>query len=142
MKQIFTLFLFLFSISLFAQAPDNDDCALIIDLGVAPFCPEGVFYSNTDATPSDALPGPESPTDCNNSLGEPQTDVWFSFIAVDTILDYTITLTGLDNPDTGESAIVNPVIVVYRGDGPCIDMEQAQCSAANIGDSSVECITE
>ncbi len=139
MKQIFTLFLFLFSVSLFAQAPDNDDCDFIIDLGVAPFCPEGIFYSNTDATPSDVLPGSEAPTDCN-SLGEPQTDVWFYFTAVDTILDYTITLTGLDNPDTGESAIVNPVIVVYRGEGPCEDMEQLQCAAANIGDNDVELV--
>lgn len=139
MKQIFTLFLFLFSISLFAQAPPNDDCDFIVDLGVAPFCPEGIFYSNTDATPSDVLPGSEAPLDCN-SIGEPQTDVWFYFTAVDTILDYTITLTGLDNPDNGESAIVNPVIVVYRGEGPCDEMEQLQCAAANIGDSDIELI--
>ena len=139
MKQIFTLFLFLFSISLFAQAPPNDDCDFIVDLGVAPFCPEGIFYSNTDATPSDVLPGSEAPLDCN-SIGEPQTDVWFYFTAVDTILDYTITLTGLDNPDTGESAITNPVIVVYRGEGPCEDMEQLQCAAANIGDNDVELV--
>ena len=139
MKQTFTLFLFLFSISLFAQAPPNDDCDMIIDLGNAPFCPEGIFYSNTDATPSDVLPGSEAPLDCN-SIGEPQTDVWFYFTAVDTILDYTITLTGLDNPDTGESAITNPVIVVYRGEGPCDEMEQLQCSAANIGDNNVELI--
>jgi gliding motility-associated-like protein len=139
MKQIFTLFLFLISISLFAQAPPNDDCDFIVDLGVAPFCPEGIFYSNTDATPSDVLPGSEAPIDCN-SLGEPQTDVWFYFTAVDTILDYTITLTGLDNPDTGESAITNPVIVVYRGEGPCEEMEQLQCEAANIGDNNVELV--
>ena len=140
MKQTFTLFLFLFSISLFAQAPSNDDCDMAIDLGVAPFCPEGEFFTNIDATPSDIFPGSEAPMDCN-SLGEPLTDVWFSFTAVDTILDYTITLTGLDNPMTGESAIVNPVIVVYRVDEvPCVGMEQLQCAAANIGDNDVELV--
>lgn len=141
MKNLLTLFLLLFSLSLFAQAPPNDDCDGIIDLGTAPFCPEGIFYSNTDATPSDVLPGSEAPLDCN-SLGEPQTDVWFQFTADTEILDYTITVTGLENPDTGENSIVQPVVVIYRGDEGCVDIEQLQCAAANIGDTSVEMTLE
>ncbi len=141
MKQFFTLLLTFISLAAFAQAPPNDECAEIIDLGIAPFCPEGVFYSNDDATPSDALPGNEAPTDCDG-VGEPQTDVWFQFTAVDTILNYTITVTGIDDPTTPEGPMSQPVVVVYRGEGPCVDMEQLQCAAAGIGQGSVELVFE
>ena len=139
MKQLLTLAFLLLALIGYAQAPSNDDCPGIIDLGEAPFCPEGVFYSNVGATPSDVFPGTEAPTDCN-AVGEPQTDVWFQFNAVTEIEDYTITLTGLDNPDTGEPAILQPVIIVYRGEGPCVDMEQLQCEAAPIGSNDVQLV--
>ena len=52
MKSQFLLYLFLIPSFIYAQAP-NDDCNTLIDLGVAPFCPENVFFNNIDATESD-----------------------------------------------------------------------------------------
>ena len=51
MKQFLTFFLLLLTIGLFAQ-PVNDDCAGIIDLGVAPAC-DSTLYNNVGATQSD-----------------------------------------------------------------------------------------
>ena len=53
MKNFLTLSFLFFVIGLFAQAPVNDDCDGIIDLGVVPFCPVDTFFTNLNATATD-----------------------------------------------------------------------------------------
>ncbi|NRA50292.1 MAG: hypothetical protein HRU12_14260, partial [Phaeodactylibacter sp.] len=73
MKKITLLFLVLLPILAFAQ-PENDDCSGLIDLGVAPACPDSVYFSNVDATPSDI--GFGNIPSCFNG-GTVGNDVWF-----------------------------------------------------------------
>lgn len=134
MKRIFTLPFLLLSLTLWAQ-PANDNCAGIIEFGVAPYCMENVFFNNVDATASDI--GFDNLPAC--FVGNtPQRDVWFSFIATDTILDYTVTLTGADDPATGISAISNPQIAVYRGDCEFNGLQLLDCGSATAGESSLQ----
>ena len=49
MRSIFTVPLLFLAIWTFAQAPANDNCGGLIDLGVAPVCQEDVYYSNDNA---------------------------------------------------------------------------------------------
>ncbi|RMG88311.1 MAG: hypothetical protein D6714_00915, partial [Bacteroidetes bacterium] len=116
MKRLLTFPILLCTLALFAQ-PINDDCDGIIDLGVAPFCDDSVIFNNVDATQSnigmDNLPG------C--WTGDPLRDVWFKFTASDTILDYTITLTGVADLGLGLAPITNPQIAIYRGDICAVD---------------------
>ena len=131
---------FLFISQVFAQAPANDDCDGLIDLGVAPYCPdvtmpggETDIYSNTDATASDIGSGnvPSCFVD-----GATDRDVWFSFTASDTILDYTITVMGVEGP-TGEPAMVNPQVAIYRGGCTMNGLAELDCAAAEPGESMV-----
>jgi gliding motility-associated-like protein len=138
MKKILTIALLLFSIGLIAQAPVNDDCDGILELGEAPYCPDTVFFSNVDATPSDI--GNDNIPDINtcSGLGPMENDVWFSFVAVDTIQDYSITVTGLTD-GMGSTPMLQPQVAVYRGDICGIDeLELLDCAAAELGESSIE----
>lgn len=137
MKRILTLSLLFFSVALWAQ-PINDDCAGIIDLGVAPFCPDDVYFDNVGATPTDI--GNDNIPNINScdGLGPMQRDVWFTFIASDTIDDYTITVTGLDDPVTGTSAMINPQLAIYRGDCGFNDLVLLSCEAALLGGNEVK----
>lgn len=93
-----------------SQAPVNDNCSGIINLGVVPACPTTVF-TNVNATTSNIGFG-NNPS-CFNG-GTAQRDVWFAFTAGDTLVDVTIALTATN---TGpNSPIANPQIAVYRGD--------------------------
>jgi len=115
MKKLFTLFFFFLSSFLFAQ-PANDECENLIDLGVLPFCAVDTFFSSVGATQSN-IGNDNFPMDCNpgddwNFTGR---DVWFSFVASDTIEDYSVTITGImDN--LGGSPLTNPQVAVYRGE--------------------------
>jgi gliding motility-associated-like protein len=113
--------------------PQNDDCSGLIDLGVAPACPEGVFFTNIGATASDIgsgnIPG------CFNGGGV-QRDVWFSFISSDTIFDYTITVTGA--ADGMSPAMVNPQVAIYRGDCAFNSLAELACASAELGTSEVK----
>ncbi|HNA95425.1 MAG TPA: hypothetical protein PKZ72_11975, partial [Saprospiraceae bacterium] len=96
MRKIFLLFLFISgSLSLFAQ-PVYDDCPAY-NVGVAPFCNPSVFFTNVDATASDI--GAKNIPNCFSD-GDVNRDVWISFVASDTILDYVITVTGLKDGTT------------------------------------------
>ncbi len=115
MKKFLIFPILLFSIALFAQ-PTNDDCNGILDLGVAPFCSDNFIYFNVDATQSDI--GNDNFPDC--WTGDPERDVWFSFTATDTILEYTISVIGCPHP-LGYAPITNPQIAIYRGDICAVD---------------------
>ncbi len=134
MKRNLLLFLFIsISAALYAQ-PANDDCDGIIDLGVAPVCPTGIF-TNVAATASDIgegnIPG------CFNG-GIVDRDVWFQFTTDGTILDYNITVTGVTD-GMGSTAILNPQIEIYRGEVCGVDELAALevCASANNGDNFV-----
>ena len=109
MKFWITALLSLTALLLSAQ-PSNDDCSGAIDLGQAPFCEE-VYFTNIDATPSNI--GVDNIPPCWDA-GTVQRDVWFSFIASDTILDYSVTVTR--ESDMGSNPMLNPQVAVYRGD--------------------------
>jgi gliding motility-associated-like protein len=135
MRRIFTISFLFISCLAFAQ-PANDDCAGIIDLGEAPYCVETDFYSNVDATPSDI--GNDNVPDIGDcfSVGAMQNDVWFSFIASDTIEDYLITVTGISD-DMGSTAMIQPQLVIYRGDCEFDGLEALNCEVSDAGGSEV-----
>ena len=128
-------FLLLFpTLLLFAQVPVNDDCAGRIDLGQAPSCSTSEIYDNVNATASDIGYG-NIPTLCGVPTDTGQ-DVWFEFITSDTIVDYSITITGLQSGDI--PPIQNPVVIIYRGDCQVDGLLEIGCQAAEAGATSVE----
>ncbi|MFQ5446121.1 MAG: choice-of-anchor L domain-containing protein [Saprospiraceae bacterium] len=132
MKQFITLSFFLFfTIALYAQ-PANDDCPSL-NLGDAPVCPDSVLFNNVGATESNI--GFDNFPPC--FVGNPDRDVWFSFVAVDTILDYRVLLTGMADPANGHLPIVNPQIAVYRGDCEFDGMQLLDCVSATAGETEV-----
>ncbi len=138
MKKLFTLFAICFSLGLAAQ-PVNDDCSGLIDLGVVPFCPDTTFFTNFEATESDIgndnIPAPGA---CgNNDITTVANDVWFAFTTSDTITDYTITVTGMDD-GTGTDPMMNPQILIYRGDCSFDNLALLACGSANDGLTELE----
>lgn len=129
---IFSL-LFLTNLSFGQQI--NDDCSGIVDMGLAPACPDTVIFNNNLATESDI--GFDNFPPCFNG-GTPQRDVWFSFVASDTILDYRICLTGCPDPDLALPSIINPQIAVYRGDCEFDGLQLLECISAANGESNLE----
>lgn len=133
MKKI-TLFFFL-ALPVFAFAqPENDDCAGLIDLGVAPACPDTTFFSNVGATPSDI--GFGNIPDCFNG-GTVGNDVWFAFTASDTIFDYTITVTGLSDP-MGSTPLSSPQVALYRGICEFDNLAEIACASAELEADVIE----
>lgn len=137
---LFSLF-FTSLLTLHAQAPVNDDCVGLIDLGIAPYCPdvtipgnETEIYTNVDATESNIGFG-NNPT-CFNG-GTPQRDVWFAFTTSDTIFDYTITVMGVEGPN-GEPSIVNPQVALYRGACLVDNLAELICASAAPGETMIE----
>lgn len=131
MKKILTLLSLLFIANAAFAQPANDDCAGILHLGTAPICNTTV-YDNLNATTSmignDNLP--VSPS-CLG-LGQPLNDVWFQFTAADTILDYRFTVTG-----TGSPMMLNPLVILYRGDCLFDGLAEAGCALADVGTGEV-----
>ncbi|MCB0705888.1 MAG: choice-of-anchor L domain-containing protein [Saprospiraceae bacterium] len=133
MRKFLTYLFFLTSFAAFAQ-PMNDDCAGIVDLGIAPWCDETVFYTNVDATPSDiGADNVPAINDCSG-LGPMENDVWFVFIASDTIDEYLITVTGITD-GMGSTAMVNPQVAIYRGDCEFDGLQLLDCGAADLGEN-------
>ena len=133
MKHFFT-FSFLFIVfSLFAQ-PANDDCPGIFNLGAAPVCDSNIIYNNLNATESNI--GFDNFPAC--WVGNPVRDVWFSFVAVDTILDYRISVTGCPDPNNNIDPILNPQIAIYRGDCEFDGLQLLECSTSANGEGLVE----
>lgn len=133
MKQLLTLTLFFLSIGLLAQ-PANDDCSGLIDLGIAPACPDSIFFTNVDATASDI--GFGNIPNCFNG-GNVNNDVWFAFTTSDTIFDYTISITGLTD-GLGSDPLVNPQIALYRGECMVDGLAELACESADSGESFIE----
>jgi gliding motility-associated-like protein len=133
MKHFFTFSLLLFAFSLFAQ-PANDDCPGIINLGPAPSCDDNIIYNNLNATESNI--GFDNFPSC--WVGNPVRDVWFSFVAVDTILDYRLIVTACPDPTNNIDPILNPQIAIYRGDCEFDGLQLLECGSAPNGDGIVE----
>lgn len=133
MKQLLTFAFLFLSLVLWAQ-PANDDCSGLIDLGVAPACPDSEFFSNVDATPSDIGFG-NNPS-CFNG-GAVDNDVWFAFTTSDTIFDYTISVTGISD-GMGSEALSNPQIALYRGECVVDGLAELACESAAPGESFLE----
>ena len=133
MNKLITLFLLFFSLTIFAQAPINDDCNGIIDLGTAPYCPGNEFFTNVNATPSDFGTFTNLPT-CLTSSNSPR-DVWFQFTANPSITDYEITVTGADD-GTGSTPLNTPQLVLYRGFCQFDELIILDCIEAPLGDST------
>ncbi len=142
MRQFLLVFLLLgIGITAFAQ-PSNDDCLGLIDLGVAPICDSTNVYSNVGATPSNVAPPPSPCFEGDVAL----TDVWFSFIASDTIIDYTLTVSGITD-GMGSDPMTQPQIAIYRGDcgidpftgDTIIDLAYFDvCGSAELGEDVIE----
>lgn len=122
------LFVLFSSARLNAQAPVNDDCAGLIDLGYAPTCPTDTF-SNVGATNSD-IGFDNQPTCFNGNLAT--RDVWFAFTVPDTLLSFRVTLTGV-----GANSIQNPQVAIYRGDCTFDGLAQFDCQIASSGNTSL-----
>ncbi len=133
MKHFLTIALLLSSIRLFAQ-PANDDCPGIINLGPAPICPADVIYNNLNATESNI--GFDNFPSC--WVGNPERDVWFSFVAVDTILDYRVTVTACPDPNGNIDPMVNPQIAIYRGDCEFDGLQLLECATAPNGEGILD----
>ncbi len=111
-----------------AQAPVNDDCAGLIDLGYAPTCPTDTF-TNINAT-STNIGSDNNPSCFNSNIAT--HDVWFMFTCPDTAFDFRITLTGIT-----ANSILNPEFAIYRGDCTVDGLAELLCVKADQGESSV-----
>lgn len=132
MKYLFTFSILFLTIGLFAQ-PAYDECDGLIELGIAPSCEE-ILYNNFNATESNI--GFDNFPTC--FISNPDRDVWFSFIASDTISDYLISLIGKPDPDLGLGSILNPQIAVYRGDCEFDGLQLLACASADAGKTSLD----
>jgi gliding motility-associated-like protein len=128
MKQLLTAIFMAYGALLAAQ-PANDNCAGVIDLGIAPACPETIF-TNVNATASNIGFG-NNPSCFNGGIAP--RDVWFAFTTNDTTLDYSITVTGL--ADGGFPAMRNPQIALYRGDCEVDGLAEIQCATSAPGET-------
>ncbi len=134
MKKHLTLVFALITYVSFSQ-PINDDCSGIIALGVAPVCVDTDIYSNVDATASNI--GNDNIPNCFSAV--PERDVWFSFTAADTLLEYTISVFGCPDPGSGAASITNPEIGIYRGDICAVDeLVLLDCATSQAGQNDVE----
>lgn len=129
MNKLFTL-LFIFSTSLLFAQPANDDCDNVTDLGVLPFCAVDTFFTTVGATQTN-IGNDNLPSDCNpggdwNFTGR---DVWFSFVASDTIEDYSVSITGIMD-SLGGSPLTNPQVAIYRGDCAFDELALLTCARA------------
>ena len=127
----------LWAFPLLAQAPGNDDCPGIIDLGEIPICPVIGIFDNVDATGSVVFSdlSLNQPTCWNGS--QPQADVWFSFdVPIGSpILDVAIEVIGVDGPN---GSILQPQMAVYRGDCLLDEMEELACATSGAGETMVD----
>lgn len=119
----------LFSLSflpIFAQAPVNDDCSGLIDLGIVPYCSDPAQYTNVDATPSNISLNDNIPLCFNNGV---ERDVWFMFTmpADGSIVDIEISIWG---DVDGNGTLQMPQVAIYRGDCLFEGLAELDCAAA------------
>lgn len=127
MKTFTTFFFSICSLWIFAQAPVNDDCAGLIDLGVVPFCSDPAQYTNVNATMSTIAVPAENIPECFNN--EAERDVWFQFTlpADGSIVDVAISVFGDIN---GNGTLQMPQVAIYRGDCTFGGLAELDCAAA------------
>lgn len=132
--RLFSTLLLIFSVvSIFAQEPANDDCDGLIDLGLAPTCPDSTFFNNVDATTSEVFTDPA--LNIPNCWDNVNRDVWFAF-TTNTFTDYTIYLEGVSD-DMGNESIQNPQMALYRGDCVQDGLAELLCVEADDGETSL-----
>ena len=129
MRQFF-LFIptLLLAISVAAQAPVNDDCSGLVDLGTAPAC-AGTVYTNVQATHSD-IGFDNSPSCFQNNLAT--RDVWFSFTCPINMIEFRVSVIG-----TGTNPISNPQFAIYRGDCAFDNLAEFACVKSDPGSNEV-----
>ena len=134
MKTFFTLFFSFCSLWIMAQAPVNDDCSGLIDLGEVPFCSDPGVYTNVNATTS-VIAGPADniPACFNN---EADRDVWFQFTlpADGSIVDVAISVFG---NVLGNGTMQMPQVAIYRGDCTFDGLAELACAAAPLNVNQV-----
>lgn len=117
---------------LHAQTPPaNDDCATLVDLGTAPVC-NATVYSNVGATPSVIATTPSENIPACFVGGAAQRDVWFAFTCPENILDFRVSVSGAQ-----PNLMLNPQVVVYRGDCSIDGLAEFYCARAEPGTSEV-----
>lgn len=132
-RPVLALLFFSFFTNLFAQ-PINDDCAGIIDLGIAPICPFPDTFHNVNATLTTAFSDPiDNVPSCFNG-GTVDRDVWFQFTVPVDIVDFTVNVTGVDGVN---GSITQPQVAVYRGDCLLDELVELKCATSNANSSSV-----
>lgn len=127
MKTLLTIPFTAFSIFFAAaQAPVNDDCTGIINLGVVPYCSQPAQFTNLNATASNIDPVSNVPA-CWNNPGD--RDVWFEFSlpADGSITDITVRVWG---NVAGNGTLNMPQLAVYRGDCEFGGLAELDCIAA------------
>lgn len=133
MKVFFTLFFTLIALSLFSQAPANDDCSGLIDLGEIPYCSAPAQYTNLNATASNISALDNIPVCFNNNA---ERDVWFQFTVPNdgSILDIRISVFG--NVE-GNGLLQMPEVAIYRGDCSFEGLAELDCAVAPINVNEV-----
>lgn len=121
---------------LMAQAPVNDDCSGIIDLGEVPYCSQAAAYSNVNATTSQIDATMNIPV-CWNNVGN--RDVWFEFSlpADGSITDISIQVLG---NILGNGTLRMPQLAIYRGDCVFGGLAELACVSAplNVNEVTLE----
>lgn len=116
---------------LFAQT--GDDCPSRVKLGIAPVCNSTVYHNiGADAT---QIGNDNEPT-CF-APGPPQRDIWFEFVASDTITDYTLILQGT-NTGPNATSIRNIQAALYRGDCEMDGLALFACTKGQAGSNLLE----
>ncbi len=135
MKAFLTLFsLPIFSFFANAQAPTNDNCAGLVNLGTVPYCSSPAQYTNVNATTSVIdVPGANVPACFNNSADR---DVWFQFTlpADGSIVDIEISVYGNVG---GNGTMQMPQVAIYRGTCTFGELAELDCAAAPLNVNEV-----
>ncbi len=127
----------LFQCAVLAQPILSDDCGSIYNLGLAPACPDTIFFTNVGATESTVFSNPlDNIPSCWTDV---EQDVWIQFdVPADgSIVDFTITVTGIDD-DMGNSGMVQPQLAAYRGECLLDELAELECIVADPGEQIVE----
>jgi len=129
MKAFFTFCFFLSTLTVFSQAPANDECSGLIDLGEIPYCSAPAAYTNVGATASNIDPGANIPSCFNNNA---ERDIWFQFTlpADGSIVDISIAIYG---NVAGNGTLQMPQVAIYRGDCTFGGLAELDCAAAPLG---------
>ncbi len=128
MKAFFTFCFFLSTLTVFSQAPVNDDCSGLIDVGMVPYCSNPAQYTNVGATASNIDPVNNIPNCFNGTVDR---DVWFQFTVPDdgSILDVSISVFG---DVAGNGTLQMPQVAIYRGDCAFGQLAELDCAAAGV----------